>query len=106
MPAIISPTTAGWPQRVKSRPTTAQTAMITKSCKKRRLKGLVPFCDKLDFTELSNDESGGPAGGETMWVGTEGIGRGSRLPTCRMKKMPRPTKLTISKYNRAVRFIL
>ena len=77
MPAIISPTTAGWPQRVKSQPTTPHTAMITKSCKKRRLKGLVPFCDKLDFTELTNDEAVGPVGGETMCVGTEGTGSGS-----------------------------
>ena len=77
MPAIISPTTAGWPQRVKSQPTTPQTAMITKSCKKRRLKGLVAFCDKLAFTEFTNDESVGPLGGETMCVGTEGTGGGS-----------------------------
>ena len=39
--------------------------MITKSCKKRRLKGLVPFCDKLDFTELTNDESIGAVDGES-----------------------------------------
>jgi hypothetical protein len=48
--------------------------MITKSCKKRRLKGLVAFCDKLAFTEFTNDESVGPVGGETMCVGTEGTG--------------------------------
>ena len=77
MPAIISPTTAGWPQHVKSQPTTPHTAMITKSCKKRRLKGLVPFCDKLDFTELTNDASIGAVDGETVCVGTEGTGRGS-----------------------------
>src|SRR5438552_6735721 len=56
MPAIISPTTAGCPQRTKIQPTTPEAPMMTKSCKKSRLSGLAPFWRKLDSTEATNEE--------------------------------------------------
>ena len=96
MPAAISPTTAGWPNRLKTQPMARDAATIRSSCRNRWLSGSVEFCAMPETSAAAADA---PEGARSATVGTAGAptGGGKVAPTCSSQKIGRPAAARMSR---------